>query len=61
MSEVGGTGMRPWNQNCTGRPRHGSLPGTQFRHGDTMHGPKPRSHASKLQKKVRRLGLKSEL
>lgn len=33
----------------------------QFRHGATMHGPKPRSHAIKLQKKVRRLGLKSTL
>lgn len=33
----------------------------QFRHGATMHGPKPRSHAIKLQKKVRRLGLKIAL
>ena len=33
----------------------------QFRHGAAMHGPKPRSHAIKLQKKVRRLGLKIAL
>lgn len=33
----------------------------QFRGGATMHGPKPRSHAIKLQKKVRRLGLKIAL
>ena len=33
----------------------------QFRHGAAMHGPKPRSHAVKLQKKVRRLGLKIAL
>ncbi|KMZ63598.1 hypothetical protein ZOSMA_3G00790 [Zostera marina] len=61
MSEVSGTGRKPWNQKCTGRARDGSIRGPQFRHGATMHGPKPRSHAIKLQKKVRRLGLKSEL
>ncbi|KMZ72677.1 50S ribosomal protein L4 [Zostera marina] len=61
ISEVSGTGRKPWNQKGTGRARHGSLRGPQFRHGATMHGPKPRSHAIKLQKKVRRLGLKSEL
>lgn len=35
--------------------------GEQFRGGATMHGPKPRSHAIKLNKKVRRLGLKIAL
>ncbi|KAH9317950.1 hypothetical protein KI387_019719, partial [Taxus chinensis] len=61
ISEVSGTGKKPWQQKGTGRARHGTLRGPQFRHGATMHGPKPRSHAIKLQKKVRRLGLKIAL
>ncbi|XP_026408420.1 uncharacterized protein LOC113303589 isoform X2 [Papaver somniferum] len=61
ISEVSGTGRKPWPQKGTGRARHGSLRGPQFRHGATMHGPKPRSYAMKLQKKVRRLGLKCAL
>ncbi|KAF8410773.1 hypothetical protein HHK36_003310 [Tetracentron sinense] len=61
ISEVSGTGRKPWPQKGTGRARHGTLRGPQFRHGATMHGPKPRSHAIKLQKKVRRLGLKIAL
>lgn len=58
ISEVSGTGRKPWNQKGTGRARHGTLRGPQFRGGAIMHGPKPRSHAFKLNKKVRRLGLK---
>ncbi|KAK9267753.1 hypothetical protein L1049_010187 [Liquidambar formosana] len=61
ISEVSGTGRKPWPQKGTGRARHGTLRGPQFRGGATMHGPKPRSHAIKLQKKVRRLGLKVAL
>lgn len=61
ISEVSGTGRKPWKQKGTGRARHGSLRGPQFRGGATMHGPKPRSHAIKLNKKVRRLGLKIAL
>lgn len=61
ISEVSGTGRKPWPQKGTGRARHGSLRGPQFRGGAIMHGPKPRSHAIKLQKKVRRLGLKVAL
>eukprot|EP01018_Ginkgo_biloba_P039083 Gb_04540 [translate_table: standard] len=61
ISEVSGTGKKPYPQKGTGRARHGTLRGPQFRHGATMHGPKPRSHAIKLQKKVRRLGLKIAL
>ncbi|KAK7266017.1 hypothetical protein RIF29_18656 [Crotalaria pallida] len=57
ISEVSGTGRKPWQQKGTGRARHGSLRSNQFRGGATMHGPKPRSHAFKLNKKVRRLGL----
>lgn len=61
ISEVSGTGRKPWPQKGTGRARHGTLRGPQFRGGATKHGPKPRSHAIKLQKKVRRLGLKVAL
>lgn len=61
ISEVSGTGRKPWKQKGTGRARHGTLRGPQFRGGATMHGPKPRSHAFKLNKKVRRLGLKIAL
>ncbi|XP_038984378.1 LOW QUALITY PROTEIN: 50S ribosomal protein L4-like [Phoenix dactylifera] len=60
ISEVNGSGRKPYRQRGTGRARHGTLRGPQFRHGATMHGPKPRSHAIKLQKKVRRQGLKVE-
>ncbi|KAK9084769.1 hypothetical protein Sjap_025180 [Stephania japonica] len=52
ISEVSGTGRKPWKQKGTGRARHGTLRGPQFRHGAAMHGPKPRSHAIKLQKKL---------
>ncbi|XP_075104686.1 uncharacterized protein LOC107807625 [Nicotiana tabacum] len=61
ISEVSGTGRKPWRQKGTGRARHGTLRGAQFRGGATMHGPKPRSHAIQLNKKVRRLGLKIAL
>ncbi|KAF7840590.1 50S ribosomal protein L4 [Senna tora] len=61
ISEVSGTGRKPWDQKGSGRARHGTLRGPQFRGGATMHGPKPRSHAFKLNKKVRRLGLKIAL
>ncbi|WVZ50851.1 hypothetical protein U9M48_002063 [Paspalum notatum var. saurae] len=61
ISEVSGTGRKPYKQKGTGRARHGTLRGPQFRGGATMHGPKPRSHAIELQKKVRRLGLKIAL
>lgn len=61
ISEVSGTGRKPWRQKGTGRARHGTLRGPQFRGGAIMHGPKPRSHAIKVNKKVRRLGLKIAL
>ncbi|KAK4792286.1 hypothetical protein SAY86_022721 [Trapa natans] len=61
ISEVSGTGRKPYQQKGLGRARHGTLRGPQFRGGATMHGPKPRSHAIKINKKVRRLGLKVAL
>ncbi|XP_065877834.1 uncharacterized protein [Euphorbia lathyris] len=61
LSEVSGTGKKPYQQKGLGRARHGTLRGPQFRGGCVMHGPKPRSHAFKCNKKVRRLGLKIAL
>ncbi|KAI6677790.1 hypothetical protein NL676_038586 [Syzygium grande] len=52
ISEVSGTGKKPWRQKGTGRARHGSRRGPQFRGGATMHGPKPRSHAIKINKRL---------
>ncbi|CAI5512295.1 unnamed protein product [Closterium sp. Naga37s-1] len=59
--ELRGTSSKPWKQKGTGRARHGSRRGPQFRGGAAMHGPKPRSHAFSLNKKVRALGLKAAL
>ncbi|KAK1419990.1 hypothetical protein QVD17_29477 [Tagetes erecta] len=61
ISEVSGTGRKPWRQKGTGRARQGTLRGPHFKGGAVMHGPKPRSHAFRLNKKVRRLGLKIAL
>lgn len=61
ISQVRGTGKKPGPQKGSGRARHGSLRGPQFRKGATQHGPKPRSHEIGLQKQVRRLGLKVAL
>jgi len=52
---------KPYKQKATRRAWHGTLHGPQFPGGATIHGPKPRIHAIKLQKKVRRLGLKIAL
>ncbi|MBA0694692.1 hypothetical protein Goari_004967 [Gossypium aridum] len=61
ISEVSGSGRKPSQRKGLGQARHGTLRGPQFRGGSTMHGHKPRSHAIKLKKKVRRLGLKIAL
>ncbi|KAL2620931.1 hypothetical protein R1flu_001136 [Riccia fluitans] len=61
VSEVSGTGKKPGPQKGSGRARHGTLRGPQFRGGATMHGPKPRDYEIGLQKKVRRMGLKVAL
>jgi large subunit ribosomal protein L4 len=60
-AEVRGGGRKPWKQKKTGRARQGSIRAPHFVHGGAAHGPKPRSHAHKLPKKVRRLGLKCAL
>ncbi len=60
-SEVSGGGKKPWRQKGTGRARQGSIRAPQWRGGGTVFGPTPRSYAYKLNRKVRRLALKSVL
>lgn len=60
-SEVRGGGRKPWKQKGTGRARQGSIRSPQWVGGGTVHGPKPRSYAYQLPKKVRRLALRSAL
>jgi len=61
VSEISGTSKKPYKQKGTGRARQGSLRSPQFRGGAVIFGPVPRSHEFDLQKKVRRLGLKTAL
>ena len=59
--EVSGGGKKPWRQKGTGRARQGSTRATQWRHGGIALGPKPRSYRFVLNKKLRRLAMKSVL
>ena len=61
ISDISGTTKKPWKQKGTGRARQGSLRSPQFRGGAVIFGPVVRSHEFGLQKKVRRLGLKTAL
>ncbi len=61
MAEIKGTSRKPWKQKGTGRARAGNLKAPQMRGGGVAFGPKPRSHAHALPKKIRRLGLKMAL
>jgi large subunit ribosomal protein L4 len=61
ISEISGTTRKPYKQKGTGRARQGSLRSPQFRGGAVIFGPVVRSHEFGLQKKVRRLGLKTAL
>jgi large subunit ribosomal protein L4 len=61
ISDIQGTTKKPYKQKGTGRARQGSLRSPQFRGGARIFGPVVRSHAFDLQKKVRRLGLKTAL
>jgi len=56
--EVSGSGAKPWRQKGTGRARVGSVRNPVWRHGGIIFGPKPRSFAKKVNKKVRMLALK---
>ena len=60
-SEVSGGGKKPWRQKGTGRARQGSTRAPQWYHGGIAHGPKPRSYRFEINKKVKRLALKSAL
>ena len=60
-SEVSGGGRKPWKQKGTGRARQGSIRAPQWIKGGIALGPKPRSYKYTLNKKVKRLALKSAL
>ena len=60
-SEVSGGGRKPWRQKGTGHARQGSIRAPQWTHGGVALGPKPRSYTYSLNKKVKRLALKSAL
>jgi large subunit ribosomal protein L4 len=58
-SEVRGGGRKPWKQKGTGRARQGSIRAPQWTHGGIALGPKPRDYSYSLNKKVKRLAIKS--
>ena len=60
-AEVSGGGIKPWRQKGTGRARQGSTRAPQWTHGGVVFAPKPRSYSYTLNKKVKRLALKSAL
>ena len=60
-AEVSGGGKKPWRQKGTGHARQGSTRAPQWTHGGIVFAPKPRSYSYTLNKKVRRLALKSAL
>lgn len=61
ISEVSGTGKKPWKQKGTGRARFGTMRAPQWRGGYTVFGPTPRSHSTDLPKKFRALALRTAL
>ncbi len=58
-SEVSGGGKKPWRQKGTGHARQGSTRAPQWTHGGIVFAPKPRNYRYTLNKKVRRLAMKS--
>ncbi|MBQ8135370.1 MAG: 50S ribosomal protein L4 [Clostridia bacterium] len=58
-AEVRGGGRKPWKQKGTGHARQGSTRAPQWTHGGVVFAPKPRSYRFTVNKKVRRLGIKS--
>jgi large subunit ribosomal protein L4 len=59
--EVRGGGKKPWRQKGTGRSRQGSIRSPHWAGGGVAHGPTPRDHAQKVNKKMRRGALRSAL
>ena len=60
-AEVSGGGKKPWRQKGSGRARQGSIRSPQWTHGGIALGPKPREYGKTVNKKVRRLAMKSAL
>lgn len=60
-AEVRGGGRKPWRQKGTGGARQGSIRSPQWKGGSVVFAPKPRDYSFKLNKKVKRLALKSAL
>lgn len=60
-AEVSGGGKKPWRQKGTGHARQGSTRAPQWTHGGIVFAPKPRSYRYTLNKKARRLAMKSAL
>ena len=60
-AEVSGGGRKPWRQKGTGRARQGSTRAPQWTHGGIVFAPKPRDYSYTLNKKVKRLAMKSAL
>ena len=60
-AEVSGGGRKPWKQKGTGRARQGSTRAPQWTHGGIVFAPKPRDYSYTLNKKAKRLALKSVL
>ena len=60
-AEVSGGGRKPWRQKGTGRARQGSTRAPQWTHGGIVFAPKPRSYSFGMNKKAKRLALKSVL
>ena len=60
-AEVSGGGIKPWKQKGSGRARQGSTRSPQWRHGGVVFAPKPRDYRMNINKKVKRIALKSAL
>ncbi len=60
-AEVSGGGIKPWRQKGTGRARQGSTRSPQWTHGGIVFAPKPRDYRLNVNKKVKRLAMKSAL
>lgn len=60
-SEVRGGGIKPWRQKGTGRARQGSIRAPQWTKGGVVFAPKPRTYKTVVNKKIKRLALKSAL